>query len=190
MSRFLKYDPSTGQVLAEAEVPFDAENWIETSLGLRESLYYYVADGVPVAMPAQPSPHHEFDYATKQWADPRDLATHKEDKWATIKAAREAAEYSPFTWDGSSFDADSESQRRIQGASQLAMIAASASQSFEIDWTLADNTVRTLSGAEMIQVGLALGTHVATQHVIARTLREVIESATTVAEVEAVTWPS
>lgn len=126
----------------------------------------------------------------KRWLSQPTLASLKLARWSAIKAAREAAEYSPFAWDGSSFDADSESQRRIQGAAQLAMIAAAAQQAFSIDWTLADNTVRTLSGTEMIGVGLALGTHVATQHVIARGLRAEIEDATTSQQLEAINWPN
>lgn len=128
--------------------------------------------------------------ATMSWIDPRNLAQKQLHKWEEIKEIRAQKEFGSFTWDNSEFDADSESQRRIQGAAQLAMIAASASQPFEIDWTLADNTVRTLSGADMISVGLALGTHVATQYEIARTLRTAIEATTTEEELNAITWPT
>jgi hypothetical protein len=70
----------------------------------------------------------------------------------------------------------------------MAMLAQAGGQPFSIDWTLADNTVRTLSGADMIAVGQALGQHVAACHIKARALREQINAATTVAEVEAVVW--
>lgn len=59
---------------------------------------------------------------------------------------------------------------------------------FSIDWTLANNTARNLSAADLANVGAALGMHVAAQHAKARTLRSQIEAATTVAEVDAVTW--
>ena len=48
---------------------------------------------------------------------------------------------------------------------------------FSIDWTLADNTVRTLNAADMIAVGVALGQHVNACHERARVLRGEIESA-------------
>lgn len=110
-------------------------------------------------------------------------------KWAFIKSQRSALEFGGFTWDGSAFDSDPQAQARIQGGVQLATIAAAQSQPFSIDWTLADNTVRTLSGADMIAVGMTLAAHVQTVHAIARALRLQIEAATTLAEVEAVVWP-
>ena len=101
-----------------------------------------------------------------------------------IKQARSSAEFGGFTWDGSPFDSDAISQSRIQGALQLAAMAPG----FTIDWTLANNSVRNLSAADLANVGAALGMHVAAQHAKARLLRSQIEVATTVAEVDAVTW--
>lgn len=146
--------------------------------------YHDIATNQPVNIPPKPSADHTFDYVIKQWVDPRTLDQIKADQWSVIKEARAAAEFSSFIWDGSEFDADALSQQRIIGAAQLAEI----NPSFEIDWTLADNSVRTLNSAQMKSVGTALGAHVNAQHVKARSLRVQIENATTRAEVEAVTW--
>ena len=146
--------------------------------------HYLTEDGVCVQLPERPSPVHTFDYTTKQWYDPRTLNDIKLAKWEIIKQARSSAEFGGFTWDGSPFDSDAISQSRIQGALQLAALIPD----FSIDWTLADNTVRTLSAADLANVGAALGMHVAAQHAKARLLRSQIEVATTVAEVDAVTW--
>ena len=62
------------------------------------------------------------------------------------------------------------------------------SPAFVIDWTLADNTVRTLSAADMIAVGVALGGHVAAQHEKARGLRVQIGGAGNQAGVLAIGW--
>ena len=137
-----------------------------------------------VAIPTSPSPEHTFDYTTKQWVDPRPLSDLQAAKWAQIKRDRDEAEFGGFTWDGSPFDSDAISQSRIQGALQLAALIPD----FSIDWTLADNTARNLSAADLANVGAALGMHVAAQHAKARLLRSQIEAATTVAEVDAVTW--
>lgn len=48
----------TGQVLYEVPEGFD------------DSAFYFVGTD-PVAFPPQPSTHHQWDWATKQWADPR-----------------------------------------------------------------------------------------------------------------------
>lgn len=123
------------------------------------------------------------------WVDPHTLEDRKAARWAAIKAERDSREYGGFAWDGSTFDSDAESQRRLQGAAQLAVLAQAAQQPFEIAWTLADNSVRVLDAADMIQVGAALANHVAATHYAARALRQQIEAATTAAEVEAVAWP-
>ena len=142
-----------------------------------------------VSIPPKPGAIYVWDWVAKQWLDPRTIANLKSEQWTAIKSQRSALEFGGFTWDGSAFDSDPQAQARIQGGVQLATIAASQSQPFSIDWTLADNTVRTLSGADMIAVGMTLAGHVQTVHAIARTLRLQIEAATTLAEVEAVVWP-
>jgi Domain of unknown function (DUF4376) len=118
--------------------------------------------------------------------DTRTLQNVKDDKWWAIKQSRTAAEYAGFTWDGSKFDSDQLSQARITGAVSLAMM----SPTFSIVWTLFDNTTRILNQTDMLQVGGALGTHVATQFAIGVSLREQINAAITKEEVEAVVWPN
>ena len=148
----------------------------------------YWNGAVVQAIPAQPSPSHIWNWATKQWV--YDLTEGRAQAWSRIKSARESVEFGPFVWGGQTFDGDSESQRRIQGAAQLATLAQATGQPFSIDWTLADNTQATLTAAEMIGVGVALGQHVNGAHGIARTLRTQIDAATTPEELEAIQWPA
>ena len=133
----------------------------------------YVEAGCVVEIPGTPSVHHVFDWAVKAWVDPRSLQDLKEARWAEVRRERDRAEFGGFSWDGSRFDSDAISQQRITGAVTLAMMNAA----FSIDWTLADNTVRTLTAADMIAVGVALGQHVNACHERARVLRGEIESA-------------
>lgn len=113
------------------------------------------------------------------------LGTLKSRKWQEIKQARTQAEYAGFTWGGSVFDSDAISQSRISGAVQLASLAGAT---FTIDWTLADNSVRTLSAADMDAVAMALGQHVQTQFIKAQGLRTQIDAALNPAQVAAVVW--
>lgn len=138
--------------------------------------------GQPLIAPAEGWAWNSTSFA---WYDARTLEAVKAAQWEIIKAARSEAEYGGFTWDGSTFDSDALSQQKIIGASQMASLNPSV---FLIDWTLADNTVRTLSAADMNAVGVALGEHVNTQYVHARVLRQQIEDATTKEEVMAITW--
>lgn len=186
------YDPQTGRIVAaftadavsaEANTP-DGMARVAGRFDFRDG---YIDNGAFVAFPAQPSPQHVFDWDSHAWIDPRSLADLKAEKWVAIKAARNAAEFGGFTWDGSVFDSDLISQSRIQGATQLAGLAP---MTFSLDWTLADNSVRTLNAMQMIAVGEALGAHVATQHSIGRSLRAAIEAATSAAELDAIAWPA
>ena len=133
----------------------------------------YVEGGCVVEIPVKPSVHHVFDWAAKDWVDPRSLQDLKDARWAEVRRERDSAEFGGFSWDGSRFDSDALSQQRITGAVTLAMMNSALS----IEWTLADNTVRTLTAADMIAVGVALGQHVNACHERARVLRGEIESA-------------
>lgn len=118
-----------------------------------------------------------------------DLETARARRWALIKAERELAEFGPLTWDGSTFDANPQAQARIQGAAQLAALALQAGTPLQQDWTLADNTVRTLSAQQLLDLGRALGEQIGAAHATARGLRAAIEAAQTVDEISAVVWP-
>ena len=144
----------------------------------------YVFDGEIVDKPPQPSAIHYFDYSSKSWVDPRSLEEIKTAQWALIKAARSEAEFGGFTWDGSMFDSDQVSQARIQGA----VLLATSNPDFVVDWTLADNTVRSLTADDLIAISQALGEHISLQHTRARNARALLDQATTFSEVQAVSF--
>lgn len=126
--------------------------------------------------------------AALTWVDPRTLDDLKAAKWEQAKAARNAAEYGGFTWDGSTFDSDPVATGRITGAAVLALMATLASQPYSIVWTLFDNTTRTLDASQMMAVGAALGTHVQAAHDAADARRVLINATTSAAELDAMTW--
>lgn len=113
-----------------------------------------------------------------------DLDIAKSEKWWLIKADRDSEEFGTFVWNDHTFDCDEVSQRRIQGAVQLAAL----DDTTVMDWTLADNSVQTFSATELEQIGQALAAHVNACHVKARGLRAQIDAATTEAELGAVVW--
>jgi hypothetical protein len=189
---FTVYDTATGEVLwtgqcAENELAIQAPPGRTAALGAGVPGEGYWNGQAFVTRPPRPSAAHDWSWANKGWT--LDLGRAKTQRWDAIKAARDAAEFGGFTWDGSRFDSDAISQSRIQGAAQLAQLAVAQGQPFSIDWTLADNSTRTLDGMSMIAVGVAMGEHIGACHAIGRQLRIVLAAATTLAEVEAVQWP-
>lgn len=167
---------STGQGFIVPPMPQDAVECIE-----------YPSN---ISLPSRPDnqEYWKYKYYDGIWVDTRSIEELKVDKWIEIKAARDAEEFSTFTWDNSVFDCTATSQARIQGGVQLAQIALSSSIPFSIVWTLADNSTRTLSATEMIAVGEALASKVIAAHSTARVLRNAIEAAQTKEEVSAINW--
>jgi len=181
--RYVIYD-NKGRIESFNHDEFPCGQYLEVTEDYNPRLFHYVADGKVVPGADQPSSFHTFDYTLKQWIDPRTLDDLKAQQWETIKAARTQAEYGGFTWDGSAFDSDAVSQARLTGAVQLAQL----NPAMTLDWTLKNNTVRTLSAADLIAVGVALGVHVATQFAKGQALRAQIDAATAKEAVEAIVW--
>lgn len=136
----------------------------------------YYRDGW-VAMPAQPTQHHIFNYDLKEWVDPRTLDEIKAQKWAEIKSERDSLEFGGFEFEGNTYDSDQASQGRI-------MVAAVAG--VDQVWTLADNTTAELSASQLQQLYAALQAHIASVHERGRIARQLIFDAETKEQVEAV----
>jgi len=143
---------------------------------------YYVENGDVFRKPDQQSKYQEFNYQTKQWEFSLDYS--KNLKWTEIKAARTAQEFGSFEWGGYVFQCDEVSQRRIQGAVQLAMLDSTLT----LDWTLSDNTVQAFTAAEFEAIGQALAAHVGQCHERGRILRQEIDAATSEKDLEAISW--
>lgn len=133
-----------------------------------------------------PEPYLEFDYNIIQWIDPRNLEQTKSDKWEDIKKQRDAALYADLSYAGNVFDADPRSQQNIQGAVQMTFLYPEV----VLSWTLADNTTITLNAEDIRGLGAILASRTESVYSKGRTLREMIQSATNSAEVNAITWDS
>nr|WP_246848158.1 DUF4376 domain-containing protein [Sphingomonas beigongshangi] len=124
---------------------------------------------------------------------PEPLSTYAGKRWTLVKAARDQAEWWGCSTPLGRADTDPESQRKVSGAVQLAMIAQAAGQSFAIDWTMQDNSTVAHDASAMIAMGVAVGQHVAACHEVALAKRVALEAAADAAGVDAVDveggWP-
>jgi hypothetical protein len=197
------------------EAHLDGELWPDYRLIITAS---DAGDEVLSAVPCPPPEPlplrgrvHELDEHSWVWSTELTVDGARDAQWTAIKAARAGAEVAPLTVDGRTYDADPESQRRISGAVQLALIAALSVQvvsetpgesptqeerlaaldaaGWSIDWTLADNSIATLTAAQIIAVGVSLGAHVSAAHATARALRAQIAAAGA-DEITSITWPA
>lgn len=135
----------------------------------------------------KPSKYHEWAYPDKVWKIKAEVSLEsiKEYTWKRIKTARTLAEQAPFECNGYLYDAN---KAQISGAVQMALLAQLAGQPFSIDWTLKNNTTKSHDASEMLALGIALGKHVSNIFDKGRRLREQIDTATTVAELDAINW--
>lgn len=145
--------------------------------------YYVVADVLVETIPPTNSTYI-FDYTTKQWQDTSTLQDLKLAKLAYLKTARDSAINGTITWDNSTFDSDQVSQTRLMGVYLDALSNPTLSQA----WRLSDNTWQVLSANDIKAIWAVLKAHLTTQFIKFATYEALVESATTIAQVEAVTW--
>ncbi len=149
---------------------------------------FYLSNTSLVPILAKPSPHHTFNWHTKQWEDPRTLQDLKDAQWAKIKQARAAAIAAPLVTPYGTFDADEYSRTAITDSVLLLQTLSKRGQPQTIRFTLADNTDIDLSVSQIEDVGLMLGEKTNLVFEKVRLLREAIEAATSREAVEAIVW--
>ncbi len=116
------------------------------------------------------------------------LENAKDRLWNRIKMIRDTKENEPFEHDGNIYDSD---KVKVTGTALGAFMAVSTGQPFEVNFTLANNSVVTLDGLQMMAVGVALLQHIDNVHQIGRGLREQIYApeTDTFEKVAAIMWP-
>lgn len=187
MAYLVKFDDSgviTGCMSGPDSVLQEAATELEGNCLLNEdrvsNASHMVLDGQLVEKGERPSLAYVWQDAN--WV--YDIDADKGQRWLAVKSFRGREEFGTFEWNGYVFDCDEVSQRRIQGAVQLAALDTST----VMDWTLADNTVQTFNATELQQIGQALGAHVNACHVKARGLRDQINAAESEAELSVISW--
>lgn len=110
-------------------------------------------------------------------------------KWTEIKNERDRRERFPLDYLEKQFDFDDISSQRLQWAIDAARSALFLGGTFVITWTCYDNTTIDLIAEQVIGIPIAVAQRTDNLHQAARALREQIETAETVEELEAITWP-
>jgi hypothetical protein len=118
----------------------------------------------------------------------RTLEQVKADKTAQINSIRDTLEQTSFPYLDTDFDSNPISVSRIAIAVQAAQAALGAEVEFEIEWTDKHNNVLTLSAIDMVSMPVALANYANTLHQHAKTKKTLINAATTITEVEAISW--
>lgn len=165
------------------------EQYIEGSVD-NSKFYVDVATKTFVEFPPKTQPYYTWDWNTHSWVDSRTLQQVKDQKWEQIKRDRDAAINAPLSTPYGVFDADANSRANIANSVLYLQTLEQQGTPGTVDWTLADNTIITLNYAEMSEVGLLLGQRTNAAYDTGRALRAQIDAATTIAEVDAIHWPT
>ena len=189
---YTQYLLSTGEVVGSGWTNTDDTTGLEKEgQGVLAGYEYHggwIDGGSHFSLPESPSVHCTFNWATKEWQDPRTLQDLKDAKWAAIKQARDAAEFSTFTYNDLVFDGDLNAQRRLTAYISVSKSAIAAGQPFSTDFILADNSLVTLSAQDFVGIELAKVQAVAAAFSHGAMLRNQIELATVVAELTSIAW--
>lgn len=192
MKKFFICDAQTGHALQRVTVPDDyAPENLPTETG-QAVVEFSGSDeefsgrvtamdgGQIVFVPAQP------DTATE-------LARAKIEKMDAIRQMKARREQYGCATPLGMMDSDEGSRNKLLGAIVEAQISAGQGQPFSISWTMADNVNVPHNAAQIIAAGRAVGQFINACHVKARALKQAVEQAADMAELEAINietgWP-
>lgn len=152
----------------------------ECSVGVGTNITFYKSIGM-VDMEVEQA--YDGKWYVKGYAPTIPLDEIKATKIAELKQARDTEELSPISYGGYSWDFDEKAIQRINGA----IIALGENDT--ITWTSADNReIKNVNVDDLKGIVGAAALRSTQLHIKYRQLREQVESATTIEEVESVVW--
>lgn len=188
---------SSGRILAiedclEAEMPaillrLGGDGYI---LGHFSWDTYRVVQGEAVEFPPKPSARHQWDWTAQAWADQRTLAQAKIKKNTEIDSAREAANRSHFVFQSLQIAADDMSMKDILATNGDVQNLGSFVTGWPGGWKAMNGAgfVAIPDVATWHQFFRAMVTQGATNFEYSQQLKATLAAATTLAQVDAITW--
>jgi len=175
-----------------AQILHDKAHWIFESEETLAQLYErFTSDMVFVDITNLTEVREGWQYDGEAFINPHEVSFDelKEHKRIWVNLERERREQGGFLFAGKIFDSDKGSVQRLNIAAQNALVAKVAGVPYGINWTLADNAKDTLDADGMLGVAKALAEHCSAVHAIAQQLKQAIEDADTVEELDSLAWP-
>lgn len=142
-------------------------------------------EGAWISIPPRPSYPVMLNKITNTWEDLRNLSQLKQLKWEEIKRKRTELENVGVTWNGLVFDSDEKSQLYLSNAILLAQNTNS-----KIPWILKNNTAVELTADQLIEVRTAISAYLNSLYNTSQSLRNMINSANSMEELNQINWPN
>lgn len=199
MKNYFLYD-SDGHIrifgsCLDEDFPLQSRDGLVLCEGLARPEAHYVNNGVLTeytpeqAQAKQQMPFYlRWSNAEMRAIDERPLESLRDNKWQTIKSARQAEIYSPITTPYGVFDADATSQKNITDAIMMLQTLAGLGQPSTVNFVRFDNTATELDVSQMVNIGLLLGQRTQAAITKSTTLRQQIAAASSAEQLEAISW--
>lgn len=157
---------------------------------------HYISNGVLIEKPTRPSGWHYFDYATKQWEDPRGVKELQAEYLAAVEKEKLARKTAPIFYEGHLVDAHTTAQTNITNKlNELNAIEALglSAESIDLYWRVADNSsveFDSLASMKAWLLGLVAAISRRTTEIYSWSWvqKEKIRSSTSKEELEALGW--
>lgn len=175
MSRAIIYSTTTGEILGTVDSPavsimVPAGQAAKDSpvgdigthfVGLATMAVTEYSSAGKAAYATPPGAGFVWNPTTQAWSDDRTIAAVRAGLIRRLRTKRDALLYGGLTWDGSTFDSDSEvSQPRLLGA--FTTVIAGGWPAEGVAWRLKDNSWRVLSATDVQQLWGAFQTRMMT----------------------------
>lgn len=150
-------------------------------VGYAINAYSTTQAAAKASLPTYPA---RWDNHTMAWLDLRDVETERAQKLTFLIGTRDdLISRGRFVWDSGTYVSDPQT---VSGAALGALTATVLSTSYEVTWTLADDSTRTLNASEMLALGQAQSAFVNACHQALRDAKTALVAATTIAAINAV----
>lgn len=195
-NNMLIYYDELGKIHTVAEIAADVGDkllsfTINTISNIEEISNYYVDTSTQklAPKPQRPSLHHEFDYTTHTWVDARKIEDVKLVKIQYINEQRLLANQTSFTFNGKEVATDPLSRSDIDGVNGEVALTNQLPVTFPNIWKAMDNTYINIpdvaTWTSFYKAMVSRGTE---NFIHAQELKLAVEQASTIQEVENITW--
>lgn len=189
--KFTIYDSLSGRVLFGGDA-HEPALMVQVGQSILEGKVYdsgWVVNGTHFILPAQPSPEHIFDYAAKQWVDPRTLADMKLARNEYVNQSRLSANQTSFSYAGKQIAVDPLSRSDIDAVHGIVVLTNEMPDDWVGFWKATDNTYVPVSDVTAwTTFYTAMVAQGSTNFAHSQALKAQLAAATTIEEVEAVVW--
>lgn len=196
--RLAMFESATGRIVQIMESPMGIEDaaaampegmsLLEVDHGVSDDTHF-IRSGEAQTFPEKPHPLAPWDWDSHSWGAPL-LGELKQSKLRQIKSERDRRIAAPQATDVGAFNGGASGASNINAVVLMLRAVIARGGEDHVRFTLANNVRVGLTLAQLENAALQVGAAIQALHETCYTLRQQIDAAQTLEEVEAVAWPT